>query len=53
MVDDITGSGRGRSQRVKGLDRGCERRSEGSGEDSTTARAPGKFLLENFGSLMM
>jgi hypothetical protein len=35
MVDSVTGSGRGRWWRVKGLDRGRERQH---GEDSTTAQ---------------
>jgi hypothetical protein len=38
MVDGVTGSGQGRWQRVKGLDRGQERRRRGSREDLTMVR---------------
>jgi hypothetical protein len=37
LGDGITGSGQGRWRRVKGLDRGQERRRGGSEEDSTMA----------------
>jgi hypothetical protein len=37
--DGVTDSGQGRWRRVKGLDRGRERRRRGSGEDSMMARS--------------
>jgi hypothetical protein len=51
VFGDVTGLGRGRWLRVKGLDRGWERRRGGSREDSMMAWALGKFMAGNFGSL--
>jgi hypothetical protein len=55
VVDGITGLGRGRWQRVKGLDHGRERRRSVFGEDSTMVRRlqggldDGVGSRENFG----